>query len=77
MLSSHEGGTFYALLNAASTSISLHRCLTHLRHSFMRPYPSPLEDLAAFAIAFFSGVVFTISMTSYVKRLRKDQLNAR
>lgn len=43
----------------------------------MRPYPSPLEDLAAFAIAFFSGVVFTISMTSYVKRLRKDQLDAR
>lgn len=43
----------------------------------MRPYPSPLEDLAAFAIAFFSGIVFTISMTSYVKRIRKGPPDAR
>jgi hypothetical protein len=35
----------------------------------MRPYPSPLEDLAAYAIAFFSGILFTVSLTSYVKHL--------
>ncbi|WP_290643888.1 hypothetical protein [Aquabacterium sp.] len=43
----------------------------------MRPYPSPLEDLAAFAIAFFSGIAFAVSMTSYVKYLRKEQPHAR
>lgn len=40
------------------------------------PYPSPLEDLAAFAIAFVTGILFTLSMTSYVQHLRKEQPHA-
>lgn len=42
----------------------------------MRPYPSPLEDLAAYAIAFFSGILFTVSLTSYLKHLRQEHPHA-
>lgn len=42
----------------------------------MHPYPSPLEDLAAYAIAFFSGVLFTVSLSSYIKRLRQELSHA-
>lgn len=35
----------------------------------MRPLcPSPLESLAAFAIAFFSGVMTVVGISSYVRR---------
>jgi hypothetical protein len=42
----------------------------------MRPYPSPLEELAAFSIAFLSGVAFGVSMISYAKRLRRSPPHA-
>lgn len=39
----------------------------------MRPCPSPLENLAAFAIAFFSGVMSVISISSYLRRTLNDR----
>ena len=39
----------------------------------VRPNPSPLEDLAAFAIAFFSGVFFAVGMNAYIDCLRQER----
>ncbi len=36
----------------------------------MRPCPSPLENLAAFAIAFFSGVISVIGLSNALSRSR-------
>lgn len=43
----------------------------------MRPLcPSPLENLAAFAIAFFSGALSVLSMSRYIHRIRRDASDA-
>lgn len=40
----------------------------------MRPLcPSPMESLAAFAIAFFSGVLSVLSLAAFIKRQAKDR----
>ena len=39
----------------------------------MRPYPSPLEHLAAFAITFFSGVLSVLGLAAYLGRQRKKR----
>jgi hypothetical protein len=38
----------------------------------MRPCPSPLENLAAFAIAFFSGVISVLSLSRLMHRPPRD-----
>jgi hypothetical protein len=38
----------------------------------MRPLcPSPLENLAAFAIAFFTGALSVLSLSRYLRRMRQ------
>ena len=39
----------------------------------MRPCPSPLENLAAFAITFFSGVLCVLGLAAYLDRQRKGR----
>lgn len=34
--------------------------------------PSPLETLAAFALAFLSGVAFGLGLCRYVRHVRKE-----
>jgi len=42
----------------------------------MRPLcPSPLENLAAFAIAFFSGVMTVVGISSYFRRTPDSRAN--
>lgn len=42
----------------------------------MRPIcPSPLENLAAFAIAFFSGVMTVVGISSYFRRTLDSHAN--
>jgi hypothetical protein len=38
--------------------------------------PSPLENLAAFAIAFLSGALSVLSLSRYVSRIRRDASDA-
>lgn len=39
----------------------------------MRPCTSPLEDLAAFAIAFFCGALSVITLTSYMRHHQEGE----
>lgn len=42
----------------------------------MNGYPSPLESLAAFAIAFAAGVLSTAVLSRYVDKLHADARRA-
>jgi hypothetical protein len=37
---------------------------------------SPLESLAAFAIAFAAGILSTIALGKYIEKVRRDAQNA-
>jgi len=44
------------------------------KESCVRPScPSPLENLAAFAITFFSGVLSVLGLAAYLERQRKGR----
>lgn len=43
----------------------------------MRPLcPSPLENLAAFGIAFLSGALSVLSLSRYIERIRRSASDA-
>jgi len=38
----------------------------------MYPNSSPLENLAAFAIVFVTGVVSTVAFAKYIEKMKRD-----
>jgi hypothetical protein len=40
----------------------------------MRPYPSPLEHLAAFSIVFATAFLSAVSLAAYLERVRRNAI---